>query len=172
MYSVKANGNYHIIIADIGITISSTVSEDGTLTNKATLVLDEVFEGSADAKRLLESKLIIAEKVDEEKKTDKVKASKQKLEDKKDDIFVAKQKEEEKLENVFVTEAPKEKAKTKKEATVEKTEVKEIAVEAPKTEEVVVETKAVEEVKEVEVKKETPAKKTATKRTTTNKGKK
>lgn len=174
MYSVKANGNYNIIINDIGVTVSSS-------NPKGVEIEKTIFESSIDAKNLLENKFIIVEElkknVKESKVETKVEAKKEtKVEAKKEnaEVFVARESKEEKSKDIFVADAPKDEVvtDTKSEAktkdvlevievqTVEKAEVEvEVVPNAP--------AKKVED-KKVEDKKTTtkaPAKKEVTKRT-------
>lgn len=171
MYSVKANGNYNIIITDIGVTISSSNAKD-------VLIEKEIFESSTDAKKLIEDNYIIAKEVksaDEDKKAKKPENEKQ--EDA--EVFIArKEKAEKAVEDVFVVEIPKETKEAKAEK-VEKAEVTKVEETIEKTEATKSPVKKAED--KIEVKAETPvktevkapvAKKEVTKRNNTNKGKK
>ncbi|MDF2533984.1 MAG: hypothetical protein K0R18_141 [Bacillales bacterium] len=96
MYLVKPNGNYNIVISDIGVTISS---------NNNILIEKSKIDNSGDARKLIVSNLLLIEDANEKtiKTEDKVEA---KADDAK--IFVAREEETKVNSEVFVREPKKE----------------------------------------------------------------
>jgi hypothetical protein len=58
MYKIKVNGKYNLLIRDIGISVSY-INTDGVLLTK------EMFDGSSDIKKMIDSNLIIVEEYSE-----------------------------------------------------------------------------------------------------------
>ncbi|AEO93418.1 gp158 [Bacillus phage G] len=146
MYLVKSNGNYHIVISDIDVSISPLQSVE---------IEDNVFENSSHAKDLLDNKFIVAEKVTKLPKVEEKKKTEVKKE--KAEVFVAREtKKVEEVENVFVAEVKEAKTKAKAEVGAEQ-EV--ITKEEVSKEETKAEVKPV--AKKTEVKKAEPIKEEA-----------
>lgn len=61
MYRIKPNGNYNLVIADINVSINA-VQTEGILIEK------ELFDMSSEAKKLVDSKLLLVEDADTVKK--------------------------------------------------------------------------------------------------------
>lgn len=149
MYVVKPNGNYNIILNDIGISIQAT----GEIT-----IEKSTIDNSIDAQNLIKANLLLVEDF----KSEKVKKIKQEKEVKNEDtVFVAREEATEINKNIFVREpetSPEDSDRERKLAEemaakiVDKVEVTEVVapleIEVPE----VVETKEAEIAKEPEVK--------------------
>lgn len=173
MYRIKPNGNYNLVIADIKFSVNATQVEGKEVEKK-------LFDSSSDAKRLVESKLLLVE--------DASIAGKQSVKTKdknvdKEQAFVVEGHTSDTPTGVFIKDVPE---KNKKPAEVKKVESltkdtedqtvqSKATVAEPKVEKEVVKTETKEEAKKVtnvenEDKKVAPAtKKPAPKNTKTTK---
>lgn len=94
MYRIKPNGNYILLIKDLGLTL--------TFDGNGALLTDSEFENSVDVKKFL--RYLTVKKIDGKANLAKAPIDNVTIE-KKSEMFVARQKNDEEPKNVFIKNA-------------------------------------------------------------------
>lgn len=102
MYRIKPNGNYNLVIADINVSINAIQVEGKEVDKK-------LFDSSSDAKRLVDSKLLLVEDANVAKK--QAAQTKVDKDSNKEKVFVVEGSLNETPSGVFIKDVPENKNK-------------------------------------------------------------
>lgn len=126
MYRIKPNGNYILLIKDLGITL--TFDND-----RGVDISDEQFDSSVDIKKIL--RYLIVEKLDETTANVKQSPKKEIKDSSKSDVFIAHEQPYKVPDDVFVANAEEEVVTKKniKDKSLDVKETKEVLQDSDKT---------------------------------------